>query len=83
MKPGYWKTTAAEEDALNLLGVRAASLYHVTEDEAALRIEYINFVGDGSFTSGLFYVNKTDHWTVPAKEITEKEYFVAQLRGKP
>jgi hypothetical protein len=73
MKPGYWKASDFLRD----------TFYRIIEDEGRLKLDYITFNRVGGSTAGVFYLKDTDHWTVPVEEVTEKEYFVARLRGRP
>ena len=72
MKPGYWKTA----DLRSMV-----AFYHITEVSDGLRLDYYQFTKtDSKF--GSFITSRNDSWTVPVESITEKEYFLAVLRGK-
>lgn len=67
---GYWKT----------YGPYSAAFYHVTKHRDGLMLDYHSFTSVGA-VSGTFITGRNDQWTVPVKSMTEKEYFLAVLKG--
>lgn len=71
MVEGYWRISEPT----------VVTLYHITKVSDRLRMDYHCFLKGGDASHGTFDPIKGDEWSVPVESITEKEYFLAVLRG--